>query len=266
VARGFQLDPVAGLTLDPGDVLTVDRTATEIARRASQLQVVNGLLSQLYNPAVVFPTGSFGALLLAGGGGGGAISGFISGFASTPGPLVETGVTVTNPTLAWTVNGVTVTSQGLAGPLAVALTPTQRGVTLSGSLTADAIWSLTINGGGAGLTAQATLGFGHRIHYGRGVLATPDAAGILAFSGSLLAAVPDGDFSFVANDGSHPYWWFCYPDSWGAVTVRDVATGLPVAVFDAGTVSVTNVVGHTRNFRCLRSLNALNAAMTVRIS
>lgn len=263
MARIFQLDPVVGAVIDPTDQLLVDRSAA-LARRATQSQVIHAMLKQTYDGGVSFPPGSLGALLLAGGGGGGGTGGgAVSGFASTPGPLVETGVTVVNPVLNWTIAGVTVTAQSLSGPLAVALSAAQRSVTLTGSLTADATWALTVTTSTGSLNASASLLFGHRIHYGRGVAATPSAATILALAGSQLARVPTGTYSIAANDGSNPYWWFCYPDSWGAVTIRDAATGLPVALSDAGTVSVTNAAGHTRAFRCLRSLNALNAAMTI---
>jgi hypothetical protein len=261
MARTFQLDQVAGLLLDPNDVLPVDQAGSN-ARRASQAQLARSLLSQLNDGLVTFPPGSYGAQL--GGGTGGA--GSITDFHSTPGPIVETGVTVTNPVLSWALSPMTVTSQALAGPLATSLTASQLNVTLTGSLTATATWALTVTGSVGVLTRNHTLSFGHTIHWGRGATTLTTSAAILALTGSKLATVPDGNYAIVANPGSTPYWWFCYPDSWGPVLIVDVLTSLPVAISDAGIVTVTNASGHVRAFRCLRSLNALNGAMTIRVS
>jgi hypothetical protein len=263
MARTFQLEPVAGLLLDPGDVFPVDRSGAD-ARRASQAQVLRALLSLPDDGAVDFPDGSYGALLLGGGGGSGG--GSISSFSSTPGPIVEAGSAVTDPVLAWSLTPMNVTGQTLAGPLAVPLNTSQRGVVLPGTLTTDANWALTVNAGGGVLTANVTLAFGHNVHWGRAGTTLANSAAVLALSGARLLTGAAGDYPVVANAGATPYWWFCYPDSWGGVVIRDAATGLPAAISDTGTISVLNASGHTRSFRCLRSLNALNGAMTLRVT
>lgn len=263
MARIYQLDPVSGFAIDPSDVFAVDRPGQEASYRATQVQVGLGLLSQIYDPVFTFPPGSFGAIMVASLG---TSVGDINSFVSTPGPIVETGVTVTDPVLTWTLGSMNVQSQSLAGPLAAALTTGQRTITLTGSLTATAQWTLTVTNLLGVLTRQASLIFGHYLHYGRGVSATLNAAAILALSNSRLSDTPTGDFSYVANPGSLGYLWFCYPDSWGVFTFTDVLSGFPLPMFDAGVVSVTNVSGHTRNFRAMRSLNLLNAAIMVRVS
>jgi hypothetical protein len=264
MARIFQLNPVAGALLDPADQFPVEHVG-DTARRASQVQVMRGLLQQQHDPGITYPAGSFGALFLAGAADTG---GSIDSFASTPGPLVETGAAVNNPVLAWAVSAMTVIGQSLTGPLTsgVTLAPAQRNVTLGGNVTSDASWVLTVTNSGGVLTRTAQLTFGHYVHYGRGPAATLNAAAILALAGSLLGTGAAGDYSFPAGADPNAYWWFCYPDSWGALRFNDAASGLAMAVSDAGTVSVTNVSGHTRAFRCIRSLNALHSAMIVRVS
>ena len=112
MARQFQAPAHVGAAIDPGDLFLVDRSGTESARRATQLQVVNGLLSQAYDPGLTFPPGSLGAMLVGSAGG---TVGTIDSFISVPGPLVETGLTITNPVLNWGITGA-VNSQSLAGP------------------------------------------------------------------------------------------------------------------------------------------------------
>jgi hypothetical protein len=264
MARIIQLDPVAGAVIDPADQLLVEHSG-DIAHRASQVQVRRGLLQQTHDPAISYPAGSFGAVFLAGAAG---AAGTIDSLTTSPGPIVETGATVNSPQLAWTLSAMTVVSQGLSGPLTagVTLTPSQRSVILGGNVTTNSTWVLTVTSSGGVVTRSVTLSFGHYLHYGRGPAATLNSAAILALTGSRLGLDPDGDFSFSAGTDPNAYWWFCYPDSWGTQQFLDVGTGLIMATFDAGTVSVTNASGHARAFRCIRSLNALHSAMIMRVS
>ena len=267
MARIFQLDATPGTVIDPSDQFAVDHSG-DISHRASQVQVMRGLLRQMHDPAITYPTGSFGAMLLAGGGGGGGGAASIDSFVSAPGPVVELGATVVNPTLSWSISPVTVNSQSLSGPLTagVTLTTLQRSVVLAGNVVADSAWTLSVTTSSGVLSRVANLAFGHYVHYGRGAITALTAGQILALSGSRLGVNAVGDYNFSAASDPNAYFWFCYPDSWGVVTFLDNATSLPVAVFDAGTVLVNNASGHTRSFRCIRSLNALHGAMSLHVT
>lgn len=216
------------------------------------------------------------AVSAPGGSGSFSISSFGGNFVSPR----EIGHVLAEATLTWSLSGLLPAVQSIVGPgFGAGLLPTSRpaedrSVAVTGlSISSDTSWTLSANPTGwSPVTATLAVTFGRRMFVGRGPLAAPDEAAIEAMPSTIRTSRASTTGVLANGAGSAgEYVWLAFPDAWATgfqplTDVLDPVTGFNVPFTDQGTLSVTNAYGDTATYRRFRSLNALNGAISVRVT
>lgn len=177
---------------------------------------------------------------------------------------LELGTSVSSVTLSWVLSGSEPESQTISnGVGAVTIGTTQR--TLIGPFTANRNWVLTVtdtNPAGDTVQDQQSVSLNFRLRRYWGVSTNPSLnnAEVLALS-SELATSKDKSITYDASGGTYLY--YCYPESWGAITGVTVG-GLAFSDYSETIQAVTNASGHTENYRILR-FNSLQTGANIQV-
>jgi hypothetical protein len=154
------------------------------------------------------------------------------------------------------------------GSLASGLTNDgSEGITLSEyALTSPGANTWTINGinsEGNGFSRNITVNWYWAVYYGESASTNLTEADVEGLRVKTLKSNSSGVYDMNGGD----YKWICYPTSMGLKsTFLDVSTGFPVAMESAETVSVTNSFGHTTDYYCHRTTNALGGSVSIGVS
>lgn len=209
-----------------------------------------------------------------------------SGF---PGSTVEVGTSVSgSKTFTWSTSnsanvqaGSVVIKQGgttIASGLNASGSTTVTIPTVTNNTPGSATWTITgTNTNGVTFSTSFTVTWQAKKFYGTSTALTLDGAGVQALANGVFGASASGSYVFAAGN----FKYFAIPVSFTAPSsIKDAATLFPIDLVDTtgtnanaaysgsanglpfATVSVTNGLGVTANYRVYRSRYELGAAMT----
>lgn len=198
---------------------------TLIFKRADAIAAINIAATYISGPAIA-PTA------------------LVNTFGGTPGP--------NTPPTPWT----------FVAPFNTA-TPQVPAVSYSGTdAGADPTWTITLNatsGPGSG-SASTTLIWTRDIYWGVSALAALTGAQVVSILGPQNTLLSPTKSRTVTLNPVAQYFYYAFPDSLGAVTMVDLATGFAVGLQPSYTVAITS--GILSTYKVYRTTFALSGALT----
>ncbi len=173
----------------------------------------------------------------------------INSFTNNVG-TVETGSTVTDVTLAWSINK-SLTALSLDHSIGSVIGLTSKSLT-GLNLTTDTTWTLSAGDGQDTTSAQTSVLFRNKRYWGVSAASSLNNAGVLGLSGNDFGTDFEKAVTYDATDGGYLY--FCYPQSFGTPS-NVTASGLAFSDYIVSTLDPTNASGHTESFNVIRAHN-----------